>query len=165
MPKDMANPGTGDSVKNLPVLRVNPSEGSGPTAYLHWDSEVRGLKNTGPMDFKLLVGGSRSYLNREFKVMFVGQAKDWPMDYDLPDDVVEKFSAGLDSWIVLLVSGARVIKTRGGSPSPTLFFSELETEKNADGVITPVPYMDRSVLEEERAKARAAYERSERVSQ
>ncbi len=163
MPEDMKNPEPGNPDKErpvIPVLRVNPSaEGSGPAAYLHWKGKVYGYEK--PVDFRLLLGNDqRGYLDDNFRVMFVGQVRDWPFPGVDRQDIARDFQNGLESWVVITVSGARA-RVRLDHAEPMLFRAELLPEHSQPGVkITPVAFLDRSVLDEERAKARQVYERS-----
>lgn len=162
MPKDRRSHKPGDPVTEKPVLMVNPSfEGSGPAAYLHWKSGVYGLGIERPVDFTLLLGSdTRNSLDENFRVMFVGQVRDWPFPAANPLDIARDFHNGLDSWAVIAVNGARV-KVKHGHAEPTLFKAELHVEPSEfHREIAPVQFLDSSVLEQERARAKLAYERN-----
>ncbi|MBU6447651.1 hypothetical protein KGQ24_02315 [Patescibacteria group bacterium] len=168
MPDDEKNLAAGNPETEKPALRVNPSgEGSGPAAYLRWKGEISGRRiNT--VDFQVALGNDRrGYLDDSFSVMFVGPIKDWPFKDADPREIARDRSHGLNTWMVVAVSGSK-IKISRGQPMPRIFTAELIPEsyksyacpESPDIRITPVWFLDEGVLEKERAKAKQAYERT-----
>lgn len=166
MPNDREDLKQGDPATEKPVLMVNPSgEGSGPVAYLRWKGEISGrYMNT--VDFQVaLANDRRGYLDDSFSVMFVGQIKDWPFKDVDPREIARDRSHGLNTWMVIAVSGSK-IKVSRGQPMPRIFTAELTPEsaypESPDVRVTPAWFLDEGVLEKERAKAQQAYERNKK---
>lgn len=91
-----------------------------------------------------------------FKVILLGQLKDWP------DEVAEISKSGSpDSWILWVTSSYYGGPTSGGDNSQACFYIPLKSIVLADetlGLITPRKYCDVAVLDQEReAYQRWAY--------
>jgi hypothetical protein len=99
-----------------------------------------------------------------FRVAFVGQLKDWP-NPAAAQSIADSIGHGsLDGWVVYLVSGEVVVfrPPDPGQREPTSFLLPLPVmlaDPNC-GIITPKPYDNRAVVDEEMDKANPCVEMS-----
>jgi len=140
----------------VPTILVEPfQEGGKPEVFVQWFGESSTGRKLGEMQFRFPLPApvdSHCWMGHPelCKVVMVGQVKNWPKP-EAAQSIADMAAKGnLDALIIFIV--ATHYSTLSGGRTGTACFVFEMTIQLADGiycVITPRPYCDMSVLEEE----------------
>jgi hypothetical protein len=144
----------------VPTILVEPfQEGGKPEVFVQWFGESSTGMNLGEMQFRFPLpapADSHCWLGHPelCKVIMVGQVRNWPKP-EAAQGIADMATKGnLDALAIFIAATHYSRLCSDGRAGPACFVFEM-TIHLADGIycaITPRPYCDMSVLEEEAGK-------------